>query len=166
MLAARPNKQRWANWMMGVFLSRLLVSDCAWAPRSRLSASVGRVSSLYVFPYFLRVFCFVRALVCAVCVCVCAFVFSWVSWKVFHDIPANFSCNCDRSAWEHNYRDLLRNIFKKVAIARPHQCGRKAVAYKILRGKQSVKTVSRYMVMDVYVLSHWFGSSVWSMFFP
>lgn len=126
---------------------------------------------LDVFPLYM---CFLISYVffvlcvrwCAQCVCVCAFVFSWVSWKVFHDIPANFSCNCDRSAWEHNYRDLLRNIFKKVAIARPHQCGRKAVAYKILRGKQSVKTVSRYMVMDVYVLSHWFGSSVWSMFFP
>lgn len=128
MLAATPNKQRWTNWMMGVFLSRLLVF---------MGATAEVVSHCWTCFLSICVSVFLTCFLFCACagVCVCAFVFSWVSCKVFHDIPAHFSCNCDRTAWEHNYRELRRNTFKKVAMARPHRCGRKAVAYKILRGK-------------------------------
>lgn len=66
MLAATPNKQRWTNWMMGVFLSRLLVfmgataevvSHC-WTCFLSICVSV-----------FLT--CFLFCACAGVCVCVC-----------------------------------------------------------------------------------------------
>ena len=147
-LAARPNKQRWASWMMGVFLSRLLVF---------MGATTEVVSHCWMC--FLSI-CVSVFLTC-VLFCACAGVRNVCTGEYF--MQSRSQCLGTQLPWTTT-RYIQEGGNGKATSMRKESCGIPNFAG---RESQSVKTVSKNMIIDFFnVFSHWFGSSVWWMFFP